>query len=92
MTKQEFLKSAKSLLRGIVKQRRFLLKTDKGHIESDWCRHEINNIEHALGTLVDADRAKAYLERKETALRYLIPTTNKKRLEELRELIKAQLN
>ena len=92
MTKQQFLKSAKSLLKGIIKQRRWLLVNDKSHQESAWCKTECNNIEHALPRLVDADRAKAYLERKETALRYLIPTTNRKRHDELRELINTQLN
>jgi hypothetical protein len=92
MNKQQFLKSAKSLLKGIIKQRRWLLVNDKSHQESTWCKTELNNIEHALPRLVDADRAKAYLERKETALRYLIPTTNRKRHDELRELIETQLN
>lgn len=92
MNKQQFLKSAKSLLKGILKQHRWLLRHDKSHQESSWCKTELNNIEHALPSLVDADRAKAYLERKETALRYLIPTTNRKRHDELRELINTQLN
>lgn len=92
MTKQQFLKTAKSLLRGIIKQRRWLLCHNKSHQESAWCKTEISNIEHALPLLVDADRAKAYLERKETALRYMIPATNRKRHDELRELIETQLN
>ena len=92
MTKQDFLKRTKALLRGVVAQRRFLLASLKGHLDSDFAKTEIANIENAVTTLVDADRAKAYLERKETALRFLIPTTNPKRHEELRQLIKTQLN
>ena len=92
MTKQNFRRRVINLLRGIVKQRAWLLKHDKGYIESEWAKQELRNIGHAASTIVDADRAKAYLERKETALRYLIPTTNKKRHDELRELINTQLN
>jgi hypothetical protein len=88
----EFLKTVKNLLRGIVAQRKYLLKHNKGYIESNFCKTEIANIEYALPKLVDATRAKAYLERKETVLRYLIPDSNPKRKEELRQLIETQLN
>jgi len=92
MTKQDFLKRAKNLLSGIVKQRGWLLRHDKSHIESQWASQELRNITYASQKLVDADRAKAYLERKETALRFLIPTTNKRRHDELRELLETNLN
>jgi len=92
MTKLEFLSRTKALLRGVVAQRRFLLAHFKGHLNSQFATTECANIEHAASTLVDADRAKAYLERKETALRFLIPTTNKRRHNELRELIETNLN
>ena len=92
MNKQDFLKRTKQLLRGVVAQRRFLLAHFKGHLESNFAKKEIANIENAVSTLVDADRAKAYLERKETALRFLIPTTNKRRHDELRELLETNLN
>jgi len=92
MDKTTFRKKGISLLNGIVKQRDFLLKTHKGHMESTWCKNEIENIRYALPRLVDADKVKNYLERKETALRLLIPSTNKHRHEELRELINEQLN
>ena len=92
MSKTEFLKSVKRLLKSIVAQRRYLLKTNKGHLESNFAKIELANIEYALPKLVDADRAKAYIERKETALRFLIPASNPKRHEELRQLINEQLN
>jgi hypothetical protein len=92
MTKQDFLKRTKALLRGVVAQRRWLLANLKGHLDSQFAKNEIANIDNAVSKLSDAARAKAYLERKETALRYLIPTTNKKRHEELRKLIETQLN
>lgn len=92
MTNLEFLRRVKNLLRGIKQQRTYLLKTGKSHIESDWAKQELANITYATGKLVDAHKAKAYIERKETALRYLIPTTNKKRHNELRELIEHNLN
>ncbi len=92
MTKTEFLHRVKSLLRGIVSQRRWLIKNNKGHIESPWAAQELRNIEHAVKSIADPDSAKAYIERKETALRFLIPTTNPKRHEQLRELLNTNLN
>lgn len=92
MSKTEFLKAVKCLLKGVIAQRNWLVKHRKGYLESDWCKTEIANIGHAASTLTDAQRAKAYLERKETALRYLIPTTNQKRHEELRKLMEEQVN
>lgn len=92
MNKLEYLKKVKSLLKGIIAQRKYLLSHNTGYLESDYAKAEINNIDYALPRLVDADRAKAYLERKEIALRYLIPTSNPKRHEQLRELIETQLN
>ena len=92
MTKADFLKRTKSLLRSVIAQRRWLLAHFKGHIDSQWATTELKNLENAASTLTDADRAKIYLEKKETALRFLIPANNKKRHNELRELIDASLN
>lgn len=92
MTKQDYYKKAKSLLRSIIAQRRYLLSHLKGHVNSQWATTELNNIENAVSTIKSADQYKAYIERKETALRFLIPTTNPKRHEELRQLINEQLN
>jgi len=87
-----FLTRVKRLLDGIVKQRDWLVKHHKGYIESNWAKTEIKNIKYAKSKLVSAAQAKAYLESKETALRFLIPTTNPKRHDELRELIETNLN
>lgn len=92
MKKVEFLHRVKTLLRGIVCQRNYLVKHGKGYIESEWASQEIRNIDYAASKLVDPARAKAYIERHETVLRYLIPTSNPKRHDELRELINTQLN
>lgn len=92
MTKTDFLKRTKSLLRSVLAQRRWLLANLKGHVESNWAKTKLNNIENAVSTLTDAQRAKAYIEREETALRFLIPSNNKKRHDELRELIETSLN
>lgn len=92
MSGPTFLTRVKRLLDGIVKQRDWLIKHHKGYLESEWCKTEIENIKYAKSKLVSAGQAKAYLERKETALRFLIPTTNPKRHDKLRELIETQLN
>lgn len=92
MDKTTFRKKGINLLNGIVKQRDFLVRNHKGYLESTWCKSQIENIRYALPTLVDADKVKNYLERKETTLRLLIPSTNKHRHEELRELVHEQFN
>ena len=92
MTKQDYYKRAKSLLKSIIAQRRYLLVHLKGHVSSQWATTEIKNIENALTQIKSADQYRAYILRKETALRFLIPSTNPKRQEELRELIQEQLN
>ena len=88
----DFLKRVINLLDYIVKQHNWLVKNHKGYIESAWAKTEIKNINYAKSRIVSANQAKAYIERKETALRYLIPATNKKRHDELTELIETSLN
>ena len=92
MEKLQYLKRAKSLLKGIVAQRRYLLVHFKGHVNSKWATEEIRNIENAIQQIKSADEYQKYLQRKETALRFLIPSTNIKKQEELRELIQTELN
>lgn len=92
MDKTTFRKKGINLLNGIVKQRDFLVRNHKGYLESSWCKSKIENIRYALPRMVDADKVKSYLERNETTLRLLIPSTNKRRHDELRELIEEQLN
>lgn len=92
MDKTTFRKKGISLLNGIVKQRDFLLRNHKGYLESDWCKSQIENIRYALPRLKDPEKLKTYLERKEADLRLLIPSSNKRRHEALRELIQEQLN
>jgi hypothetical protein len=92
MNKLHYLKQVKALLKSIIAQRKYLLVNNAGHLDSQFAKQEIANIDHALPNLVDADRAKQYIERKETALRYLIPANNHRRHEELRQLIETSLN
>ena len=92
MDRTTYRKRAISLLTGVVKQRDWLVKHHKGYLESAWCKNEIENIRYALPKLADPAQVKNYLQRKETALRLLIPSTNKRRHDELRELIHEQLN
>lgn len=92
MDKTTFRKKGISLLTGIIKQREWLLRHDKGHLESNWCKTEMENIKYALPRLKDPQKLKSYLERKEADLRLLIPSTNKHRHDELRELIEETLN
>ena len=92
MDKSTYRKEATDLLKGIIKQRDWLVKHHKGHMESDWCTKEIENIRFALPRLKDPQLVKAYINRNETTLRLLIPSTNPKRHEKLRELIHEEIN
>lgn len=84
-----YLKRGKSLLKSVVSQRQWLLKHDKGYVPGEFCRSEIRNIEYALGTIVSSDQMQKYLQRKEAEIRFLIPSKNKKRRQELEELIQT---
>lgn len=92
MDKLQYLKQARSLLKSIIAQRRYLLVHLKGHVDSKWATTEIRNIENAVHEIKSADQYRTYLQRKETTLRFLIPSSNIKRQEELRELIQTELN
>lgn len=92
MNKLDYLKSAKSLWKSIIAKRRWLLANHKGHVDSAWAKEKLNNLENARAVIKTADKARAYIEREETALRFLIPANDHKHHEQLRELINTQLN
>jgi len=87
MNRTTYRKTAVNLLRGIVAQRRWLLKHNKGYVEPEFCMKEIANIEAAIPRLVDPDQVRNYLRRKHAELCYLIPASNRKRHQELERLI-----
>jgi hypothetical protein len=92
MDKSTYRKEGISLLTGIVKQRDWLVKHDKSHMETAWCKTELDNIRYALPRLKDPQLVKAYIGRKETTLRMLIPSTNTRRQNKLRELLHEEIN
>lgn len=92
MTKQDYYKQGKSLLKGVIAQRKWLLEHKKGYLNPEFTRQQIMNLEYALSKINSADKMRSYIERKESMLRLMIPTTNKKRIKKLRELVTAQLN
>jgi len=92
MDKIRYLKDGKNMLRGIIAQRKWLLKHKKGYLNPDFARKKINELEYHLSRINRADQMKTYLERKEAELRFLIPSTNKRRIEKLREMLHTNLN
>jgi len=92
MTKLGYLEKARSLWKSILLQRRWLLANIKGHVDSKWATEKLNNLENAKAVIKTADDAKAYIEKQETALRFLIPVNKKKLHEQLRELMENNLN
>ena len=91
MKPADYLKSGKELLESVVNQRNYLVRTNKGHIDSEWAKTQIANIGYARATIKDARKMKQYIERKETIIRYMIPSGNRKRENQLRELIKEEI-
>ncbi len=87
MDKLSYLKRGKSLLRSIKSQREYLLRNGKGYVTTDFAKKELANIENALTTIVSGDQMRRYLVRKAPELRVLMPATNRKRHDELRELL-----
>jgi|GEM_PF-4162353 len=83
------LEEGKKLLRSIRNQRLWCMKHRKGYIESEWARKELNNIEGALATIKTSAEMGRFLERKETALRLLMPARNTTQHQRLRELIRS---
>ena len=87
-----YLQKTKNLLRSVLAIRRHqwannILKTD-----SAFAKKEVPIIENACATLNSDTRAKAFIQKHETAIRFLIPANNVKRHNELRELIENSLN
>jgi hypothetical protein len=87
MNKLAYLKRGKNLLRSVKRQREYLLKHNKGYIETKWARQELKTIDGALGTIVSSDQMRKFLERKESIIRFLIPSTNHRKQNELNELL-----
>lgn len=92
MNKQTFLKRTKNLLRGVLAHRTYLWKNNLIKTESSWAAREVANINNAIPKLVDADKARTFLEKHESAIRFLIPSDNLRNHNELRELLNANLN
>lgn len=89
--KLNYLKRGKSLLKSVRDQRAWLLKHQKGYIHGQFVETELKNIEGAMVKIKSADQMQTYLQRKESELRYLIPANNKKRRNELQELLETNL-
>lgn len=92
MTKLEHLRQTKRFLKKVVKYRKFLQGKGKSYLSSDFVKTETANIDYALPKLVSYDAVQKYLERKETVIRYLIPSNKKEWYNELRKLRETQLN
>ena len=92
MNKLQQLKHAKDFLRKVVNYRKLLQRKGKSSLSSDFVRTETANIDYALPKLVSYDEIQKYIERKETVIRYLIPTNKKKWYDELRKIRETQLN
>lgn len=92
MDKLSELNRIKGFLRKVIKSRKAIARYGKSPISSQFVKTEIANIDAALPQLVSLDSARKYIERKETALRMLIPSNKGVWFDELRDLIQNQLN
>lgn len=84
---ESYLEKGRRILRSIKAQRRWCMKHRKGYTETDWARKELNNMEGALSTIQTSAEMRRYLERKEAAILYLMPSRNTRQREKFRELL-----
>jgi len=91
MDKLSYLRRGINLLRSVKSQRQWLIRHQKGYLHGQFVEKELKNIEGALGTIKSAHQMHIFLHRKESELRYLIPSNNRKRRQELQELIEINL-
>lgn len=89
MTDSDFLKNSKTLLRKIVKQRKWLVSNNKSKISQAFACQEIRNLENAISTIRDTKTMKSYLIRKYHFLCLLISSKNKSYRVKLRQLIES---
>lgn len=81
------LKEGQNILRSIRSQRLWCLKHEKGYLESEWARTQLNNMENALATIKSSDQMKKYLREKQTVIWLLMPGKNLKNRKRLSELM-----
>lgn len=81
------LEKGRGILRSIKAQRLWCIKHRKGYTEEAWARKELNNMEEALATIKTSDQMRRYLERKQAAILYLMPSRNTRQREKFRELL-----
>lgn len=91
MTNSDFLEESKILLRKIAKQRLWLVVHQKSHVSTIFATQEIRNLKNAISTIKDAERMKAYLERKKGLLNILIASKNKSYHTKLKQLIESNI-
>lgn len=92
MDKLTYLKNAKAFLRKVIDYRRFLEKKGYSRLSGEFSKQEIANIDAALPKIVSSSQARNYIQRKEAAIRFLIPTNKKQWYAELTQLGEAELN
>lgn len=92
MDKLEFNKKAKNFLRKVLNRRKALLKHDNSKLPLEFTKTELANIDYALPRLVSYDEIKAYIDRKNAEIRYLIPANNSKWIKEFDDLLETQIN
>jgi hypothetical protein len=81
------LEKGRSILRSIKAQRLWCMKHQKGYIETEWARKELNNLEAALSTIKTSAQMRRYLERKQASILDLMPARNTRQREKFRALL-----
>lgn len=87
MNKLSYLQQGQKILRSIKAQRVWCMKHQKGYVEADWARKELDNLEGALSTINTSAQMKRYLERKQETILDLMPARNTRQREKLRQLL-----
>jgi hypothetical protein len=92
MNKLEYLKKGKAFVRKVVRYRRSLQRWGRGHLDNEFCRAQTENIEFAISRIDNSDKLKTFFERRESIIRFLIPSNKLKWCDELREFINTSTN
>lgn len=86
----DYLRKGKEFLRKVIDRREQLRQHEKGYVPGEY-RAETETIKYHLGNIKSAAQLRNYLLRKETAIRFIIPSNMRKWHDEFRELLETEV-
>ena len=90
MTRFQYLKASKTLLRSIVKQRRYLQAHSASKLPDDYVKEALANMENAISQIKTPERMHVYLKKNQSEILDLITPNTKKWRKQLKGFIKTE--